>query len=397
MNENAILAGEIKNHLTQKLLPFWKGMKDETYGGYYGYMGYNLEIQKDAAKGCILNSRILWFFSNAYQVLGQEELLAYAAYAYRFLIEHFLDEKHGGVYWSLNYDGTVLDNSKHTYNQAFAIYGLAAYYEASKDEKALETAFLLFDLIEEKCSDETGYLEAFTREFSLEDNEKLSENGVLAERTMNTLLHVFEAYTELYRVSAEEKVAERMKVILDIFAQDVYNPILRRLEVFFDNRMNSLIDLHSFGHDIEAAWLIDLGCQILKDEKYNKKMSPITRILAEQVYETAFDGTSLSNEACNGVIDDTRIWWVQAEAMVGFLNQYNKNREKAQYMEAVYRLWNYIKNNLVDKREGSEWFWNTVEKSTSNDGEQGIVSMWKCPYHNGRMCFELLRRLGNDK
>ncbi|RDU24066.1 AGE family epimerase/isomerase [Anaerosacchariphilus polymeriproducens] len=396
MNENAILAGEIKSHLTQKLLPFWKRMKDETYGGYYGHMDYNLEIQKDAAKGCILNSRILWFFSNAYQVLGQEELLLYAAHAYRFLREHFLDEKCGGVYWSLNYDGTVLDSSKHTYNQAFAIYGLASYFEVSKDKKALETAFLLFELIEEKCSDDTGYLEAFTRNFCLEDNEKLSENGVLAERTMNTLLHVFEAYTELYRVSGEEKVAERMKVILDIFAQDVYNPILRRLEVFFDNKMNSLIDLHSFGHDIEASWLIDLGCQILKDEKYHKKMSPITRTLAEQVYETAFDGTSLSNESCNGGVDDARIWWVQAEAVVGFLNEYNKNQTNAKYYEAVNHLWNYIKNNLVDKRDGSEWFWNTDEKSRSDD-QKGIVSMWKCPYHNGRMCIELLRRLGNDK
>lgn len=396
MREVAMLAVEMKNHLTEKLLPFWKGMKDEENGGFYGAMNYDLEIQRNAEKGCILNSRILWFFSNAYKIVGESELLDYAQHAYEFLKDYFWDKRYQGVFWSLNHDGSVSDNSKHTYNQAFAIYGLSSYYDVTKDVEALSLALELFDLIEEKCCDDIGYLEAFDREFHLEENEKLSENGVLADRTMNTLLHVFEAYTELYRVSSEEKVAEKMKWILDIFAHDVYNPMLKRQEVFFDNQMNSLIDLHSYGHDIETSWLIDWGCQVLGDECYTKKMAVYTNALSEHVYDAAFDGSSLNNECCDGVVDRTKVWWVQAESVVGFLNEYHKNPDEKKYLNAVESLWSYIKNYVIDPREGSEWFAN-LDANGNLDSDNGMVSMWKCPYHNGRMCFEVIRRLGNDK
>lgn len=388
----ASLTDEMLNHLNQKLIPFWKHMKDENYGGYYGYMGHNLIIQKNAVKGCILNSRILWFFSNAYKVLKQGELLDYASHAYKFLRGGFWDKKNKGLFWSVDYKGIVEDSSKHTYNQAFAIYGLSSYYEVSEDIQALELAFELFDLIESKCCDHIGYLEAFSKEFDLVENDKLSENGVLADRTMNTLLHVFEAYTDLYRVSREEKVADRMKWIMDIFANEVYNPNLKRLEVFFDHDMNSLIDLYSYGHDIEAAWLIDRGCQVLGDEKYTKKMTKITHRLTEQVYKTAFNGESMNNECCNGSVDTSKIWWVQAEAIVGFINGYQRNPGEIKYCEAVIKLWNYIKEYVIDSREGSEWFWNANESENSSH-KNGMVSMWKCPYHNGRMCFEVIRRL----
>ena len=178
---------EIRHHLETKLIPFWERLKDEEYGGYYGYMDYDLRIDKKYEKGCILNSRILWFFSNAYMLLKKENLREDAVHAYRFLREHCLDEEYGGVFWSVTYDGQVKDDTKHTYNQAFAVYALSSYYDAVKDEEALKLAMKLKDMIEEKCTDSLGYLEAFTRNFKPADNEKLSENGVMAEKTMNTL------------------------------------------------------------------------------------------------------------------------------------------------------------------------------------------------------------------
>lgn len=385
------MVNEVRRHMVECIIPFWKGLRDNEHGGYYGYVGYDLEVDKKAVKGCILNSRITWFFSNAYTLLKDKSLLAEAEHGYQFMRDYCMDKENGGIYWSVKYDGTPEETLKHTYNQAFAIYALSSYYEASGDKEALSMAFSLFDIIESKCRDEVGYLEAFSRYFEEIDNEKLSENGVMAEKTMNTLLYVFEAYTELYRVSHEKKVKERLHDILDSFATQVYNPELHRQEVFFDKNMNSILDLHSYGHDIETAWLIDRGVEVLGEEEYDRKMSPITKDLTEQIYKIAFDGHSLCNECERGVVDTHRIWWVQAETIVGFLNGYEKTPEKKEYYEGAKAVWNYIKEYMLDKRKGSEWYWRVDENGRPDEGKP-IVEPWKCPYHNGRMCIEVIRR-----
>ena len=382
---------QVKEHLLNDIIPFWQRLRDEEYGGFYGYMGYDLAIDKKAVKGCILNSRILWFFSNAYLLLKDEQLLKDAGHAFKFLKDHCLDEENGGIYWSLTYAGKPEDTTKHTYNQAFAIYALSSYYDASKDEQALKIAKELYHIVETKCKDEYGYLEAFNIRFEPAENDKLSENGVMAEKTMNTLLHVFEAYTELYRVTHDGKVADNIRYMLDLVADKIYNSKIGRQEVFFDRTWNTLIDLYSYGHDIETAWLIDRGLEILGDDAYTAKLSPITKTITENIYKRAYIDHSLVNEAENGVVDTTRIWWVQAEAVVGFLNGYQKSPEHKEYLEAAEDIWGYIRDYLVDKR-CSEWYWALDENRKPL--EKPIVEPWKCPYHNGRMCFEVIRRIG---
>lgn len=386
-----MMAEEMRQHLKESIIPFWRSLRDDVYGGYYGYMDYQLELDKKAVKGCILNSRIAWFFTNAYMVLKDESLLEEATHGIRFMKEHCMDKENGGIYWSVTYDGQPEETIKHTYNQAFAIYAFSSYFDASGDKESLELAFSLFDIIETKCRDEAGYLEAFNERFEEIDNDKLSENGVIAEKTMNTLLHVFEAYTELYRVSGDEKVKEKLCAILDIIADKIYEPKLHRQEVFFDKNYNSILDLHSYGHDIETAWLVDRGVDILGEEKYRKKMTPITEDLTAQIYKVAFDGQSLSNECEKGVVDTWRIWWVQAEALVGFLNGYEKNPEKKEYLAAAEAEWEFIKKYVCDGRPGAEWFWR-VDKEGRPDEQKPTVEPWKCPYHNGRMCLEVIKR-----
>lgn len=387
------LKQEISQHLTTKILPFWMNLKDEEQGGYYGYMNYDLQVDKQAVKGCILNSRILWFFSNACTCLQDKELLPYARHAYEFLKSACLDQVYGGVFWSVTWDGKVEDGTKHIYNQAFAVYALSSYYEASGEQEALDIAWKLFTLIETRGKDNGGYLEAFMQDFQTPaGNEKLSENGVMAERTMNTLLHVFEAYTELYRVTKDNRVKKPLEEMLTLFSTKVYNPARHRQEVFFDKEWNSLIDLYSYGHDIETAWLIDRGCEVLGDPVITEKMGKITRDLAESVYQAAYHNHSLWNERERGTENKTRIWWVQAESVVGFLNAGEKMPEHPEYRQAAEEIWEYIKTYLVDKRNGSEWFWE-VNDEGKPESRKPIVEPWKCPYHNGRMCFEVIRRL----
>lgn len=381
---------EANRMLNDKILPFWENLKDNTYGGFYGWLDYELNLDKKAVKGCILNSRILWFFSNAYLTIKDTELLPYAIHAYEFLKKYCIDKEYGGVYWSLNYDGTVFDSTKHTYNQAFAIYALASYYDATKEEEALKIAYDLYRIIESNCTDEVGYLEAFTYDFKPEDNDKLSENGVIAEKTMNTLLHVFEAYTELYRVTKDEQVAKKLYFIMDVFEKQVFNEELRRQEVFFDKNMNSILDLHSYGHDIETAWLIDRGCEVLNDAELTKRMRRITSILEDEIYKVAYVDHSLLNECEKGNVNRMRVWWVQAEAVVGFLNAYEKSNDE-RYKEAAKDILEYIKTKLEDQRDGSEWYWQ-LDDNHLPDTSKPIVEPWKCPYHNGRMCFEIIRR-----
>lgn len=377
--------------LTGRILPFWAGLRDEESGGYFGYMSADHELDKKAEKGCILNSRILWTFSTAGDVLKDAALADCARHAYNFLRSAFWDKEYGGVFWSVTWDGRPLDDSKHTYCQAFAIYGLAAYYRLTGDAEALRLAEELFALIEARCTDAGGYLEAFTQDFSPASNEKLSENGVMAERTMNTLLHVFEGYAGLYQVKKLPQVEKAMRRILDLYAGKVFDPVRRRQTVFFDHEYRSLIDLTSYGHDIESSWLMDWGTALLEDADLSRRIGEINSQLAMQVLETGFKDGSLVNECEAGVVDESRIWWVQAEAVLGFVNELRKHPERDGCREAAAKIWTFITEKVVDRRPGGEWFWQ-VDVNGVPDKSRAMVDPWKCPYHNGRMCLELIRR-----
>ena len=377
--------------LTERLLPFWQALRADTFGGYYGYMDFRHQVDRKAEKGCILNSRILWFFSEAAMGLGDGSLFPYARHAYLFLRDHCLDRDYGGVYWSVTYDGKPLDDSKHTYDQAFAIYALSAYARLTGEEEPLALARSLFRLIEERCTDAEGYLEAFSRDFSPISNEKLSENGVMAERTMNTLLHVFEGYAELYQASRDPAVGRAMERILDIYAGRIYDPDRRRQKVFFDLDYRPLIDLTSYGHDIESSWLIDWGCKLLGKPALAEKIAAIDSDLARSVLRDAFDGASIANECEEGRVDGHRVWWVQAEAVLGLVNEFGKHPDRTDCRDAAAAVWRYITEKVTDHRPGGEWYWRLDENGTPDQGKP-IVEPWKCPYHNGRMCLELIRR-----
>lgn len=382
---------EMKKELTGHIIPFWKSFRDDVYGGFTGLMDMDLKRDEKAPKGCILNSRILWFFSEAAMLLKDDSLISYADHAYRFMIDHCVDHEFGGVFWSCTYDGKPLDTTKHTYNQAFAIYALSAYHALTGKEEPKALARELMAVIEGRCRDEGGYLEAYTRDFKPASNEKLSENGVMATRTMNTMLHVFEGYSGLYQYTADPEAKSHMEAIIDIFMDKVYNDALRRQEVFFDHEYNTLIDLTSYGHDIETSWLLDWGCTLLNDETRSARLIPALQKMAQNVYEKAYHGQGLYTECEKGIDLKSRVWWVQAETVLGFFNAWQRTG-KPYFLDAAREEWDFIKAYQIDPREGSEWY-SELDEHLIPKRSKEVVEPWKCPYHNGRMCMEIIRRV----
>ncbi len=384
------MISEIRQELTGHIMPFWDKLRDDENGGFYGYVGFDLNVDKKADKGVILHSRILWFYSKAYAVLGDEHCLENALHAYEYIKDHCVDFNKGGVYWMTTYDGKPSDTQKHTYNIAFAIYALSCLYNSAGRKDALELAYKLYDDVEKLALKDNGYGEAFDCDWNDAANDELSENGLHADRTMNTILHLIEAYTELYKAEQRADVGERLRYLLGQMSDIVYTPETNALKVFFDNDYKLVGDIHSYGHDIEATWLMDLACDTLGDEELRAKFAEMDLKISENILKIALEEGALNNERENEKIDKKRVWWVQAEAVVGFTNAYQHSGDK-RFLDAAHSVWEKIKERVIDKREGSEWF-SEVSFDGVPDERKEIAGPWKCPYHNGRMCMEIITR-----
>ncbi len=385
---------EFKKELTGHIIPFWNKLRDDVNGGFTGFMDSDLKIDKNGEKGVILHSRILWFYSNAYLVLNDPELLKYAEHAYKFLSEKCWDKEYGGVYWSMNADGTVKDDMKHIYCQAFFVYAMSSYYRASGNKDALKFAYDTVELIEKHGTDDVAYLEKISRDWTtLLANDELSENGLMADKTMNTTLHLMEAYTELYLADKNDKVLERLKFQLEVTYNKIFDAENDKLLVFFDKELNVIGDVYSYGHDIEATWLIDRACDAIGDKDFAAKYADMNKRIVRKIADIAFhkESGSLLNESDKGVVNTWRIWWVQAEAIVGFTNGWQRYGID-EYKDIAESIWEYTKANLIDKREGGEWH-SQLDDNGNYAAFKPVVDPWKCPYHNGRMCLELITRL----
>lgn len=374
------------------ILPFWMDLKDEEFGSYYGVIDRDLNLNQKGDKGGIATARILWSFAAAYNTFEDDIYLEHSHHAYEFLINKVIDKQYGGLFWMMSYDGKVVDDRKHVYAQSFGIYALAEYYKASRNEDALEQAYQLFNLIENQGYNHKYqvYGEEYTKDWKPQGNEMLSENGVQADITTNTLLHILEAYSNLYQVTQNEKVGQRLKALVDIFINKVWNKRTNHMRIFFDYKWNEIIDLQSFGHDIEATWLVDDALRLLGLED-NIEYSGFVKSIADRIRKVAVEKNgSLMYENSEGSINRERVWWSQAEAIVGFINMYNRTNHKS-YLIVAQELWEYTKTYIIDDREGGEW--HAVLDEFGKPLYDPIVEPWKTPYHNLRACLEVYKRL----
>ena len=395
MTEVSIFKQEVREVLEDNILRFWiERMQDEEHGGFYGRIDNNNVLYADADKGAILNARILWTFSAAYRVLGKSEYLKIATRAKRYFIDHFIDPEYGGVYWSLDYKGQPKDTKKQFYAIGFAIYGLSEYARATNDQEALEQAINLYRCVEEHALDKeyNGYIEAMTRNWQPIDDMRLSEYDANYPKSQNTHLHIIEPYTNLYRVWPSKELEVSLRNIIGIFTDRILNPETHHLDLFFEmDWTRGAGQLESYGHDIECSWLMHEAALVLGDQKVLNKVEPIVQTVAKASEKGLNPDGSMIHEAnlTAGTKDDDLHWWVQAEAVVGFYNIYQHFHDEAA-LEKALRCWQYIKENLIDYQHG-EWYWSRHRDGSLNtvDDKAGF---WKCPYHNGRMCLEIIER-----
>jgi mannobiose 2-epimerase len=380
--------------LLKNILPYWmKYVPDDQNGGFYGRISNDQAIDQKADKGAILNARILYTFSAAYRIYRKKLYKAMADRAFEYIIHHFLDPQFGGVYWSVDYLGHPSDTKNQFYALAFAIYALAEYYKINHSARAFQEALNLFGKIEEEAFDpvHNGYIEALSRDWKPMDDMRLSAKDMNVAKSMNTHLHIIEAYTNLYRIYDDKVLHDKLINLYDIFRNHIINPETNHLILFFDREWKRMSDIVSFGHDIEASWLLPEAAKVADDAERLTDSRRLAVSIAEAVYEgiDKEGGLQYEFEPGHGFISD-REWWPQAEAVVGFLNAYQFTRNE-KYLDSAMKCCDIIKNYLVDPKNG-EWFFR-VDRSGKPIWKEDKVGFWKCPYHNSRMAFEVKERV----
>ncbi|MFD1630357.1 AGE family epimerase/isomerase [Pseudopedobacter beijingensis] len=388
---------DIEQEIEQELyrtLSYWESYAvDHDNGGFYGQRDQQNQLVKNAPKGSVLNSRILWTFSAAFKYTGEQKHFDLANRAYSYIKNYFYDKENGGVYWSLDSKGVVLDTKKQTYALSFAIYGLSEYYSVSKDKDALDLAIDIFNTIEKYCFDpkDKGYFEAFGKDWTEIEDLRLSDKDANEKKTMNTHLHVLEAYTNLYRYWKNDRLKDQLKELLLVFENHIINPKSDHLNLFMDEFWRYKEQIYSFGHDIEASWLLQEAAEVLGKEDILKRIKSQALKLVYAAKEGLLPDGSLiyeSNADTKHNIQEKH-WWVQAEALVGFYNAFQLTNEETFYNH-FEQVWKFIKEHILDYENG-EWFWGVDEKNNVMPGEDKL-GLWKCPYHNIRACLEILHR-----
>ncbi len=386
------LRNEVQSELKNNILPYWSGKCIDPKGGFIGRIKGDGTVEPNAEKGAVLNARILWAFSASYRVLGNPKYLETATRAKREIIDRFYDKEFGGVFWSLDKDSNPLDTKKQIYAIGFAIYGLSEYARATGDEEAKEYAVKLFNDIEAHSFDreKNGYFEALTREWNPIADMRLSAKDANEHKTMNTHLHIIEPYTALYRIWKDDVLKERIQNLLYIFREKILDRQTGHLQLFFDDDWNSKYNIVSFGHDIEASWLLHEAATVIGEDIEELKSD--IKLIADAAGEGYIPDGGMIYELHkdSGALDADRHWWVQAETVVGYLNIYELCDDVSALHKAL-NTWKFIREHIVDKEKG-EWFWSLKADGTRNrtDDKAGF---WKCPYHNTRMCLEVIERI----
>jgi cellobiose epimerase len=394
----------VRTELVGNILPFWpRYALDRAGGGFFGEIGENLDVRPEAPRASVVNTRILWTYATAARVIGPE-WRDIAAWAFDAVSTQFWDNDQSGLFWWIDAKGMPLAPRKQTYAQAFGIYALSEYYRLTGEPLALDLAKRLYALIEEHCFDAKfgGYIEARGRDWRPLDDMRLSDKDLNSPKSMNTHLHVLEGYTNLLRVWPDATLRARQKALIETMLDRIVESRTGHFKLFFDETWNSLLRRVSFGHDIEGSWLLVEAAEVVGDPALLARVRQEALAMAKVSLDEGLDSDGSMFFEADGdgrIIDAKKHWWVQAEAVIGFFNAWQMSGAST-YRDASVRVWEYIEDHVVDRVHG-EWHAKLTREGVplreSEDADAVLVGPWKCPYHNARVCFEMLDRLGSEK
>ncbi|MDH6358281.1 AGE family epimerase/isomerase [Parabacteroides sp. PF5-9] len=385
------LVDEAVKDLKENILPFWLQYAPDPAGGFYGGIRNDGTPMEKVEKGGVLNARILWTFSTAYRLFGDAIYKEMADRAQHYFIRNFIDPVYGGSYWSVAADGTPANVEKQTYGIAYAVYGLAEHFRATGNKESLQQAIALYETLEKYAYDPVngGYIESFTRDWQKPERYGYDGKGVAA-KTMNTHLHVLEAYTTLYLVWKDRGLEKQLRGLIDVFTDKILDQERWHERLFLSMDWQNLEEIDSYGHDMELSWLLFEAAEVLGDETIIEKIGHIAlKLVDTQMEEGRTQDGALLYERDKGEIKGGLDWWPQAEAVVAFYNAWQITKDQ-KYLDAAFKTWTWIKDHLIDKEFG-EWY-RGVMLDGSPRKSRAKADMWKCPYHNSRMGFELYVR-----
>jgi mannobiose 2-epimerase len=387
------LSAGAEQELRGDILPFWmKYTRNSENGGYYGLIKADMTVKKGEYRGALLTSRILWTFSAAYRRYRDPAYLEMATYAYRDLMDHFRDTESGGLYWSISSDGKPLDSHKQIYGQVFGIYALAEYYRAAGEKGALDEAISIYKLVEAHAHDRKfgGYYDALGRKW---ERPAFGGHNVLgdAPKSQNSHIHILESYTELLRVWPDPGLLANQRDLIEMTISHIIDPRTHHLILFLKDDWTPIGEEVSYGHDIELSWLLVEAAGVVGDPALVARVKPISLDIARVTLAEGVDpdGGVISEGGPHGYTQTNKEWWEQAEAVVGFLNAYQLSGD-VRYLDASRRSWDFIQSRLIDRVHGD---WINEVKRDGTPLKLPKVSLWKCPYHSGRSCMEVIERV----
>ncbi|WP_298307138.1 AGE family epimerase/isomerase [Flavobacterium sp.] len=376
------------------ILDYWEiNAIDEKFGGFIGEIDFNEIKNESADKGSVLNARILWSFSAAYPMTKNPNHLAIAERAFQYINNYFYDKEFGGIFWSVNYDGTPKDTKNQIYALAFTIYGLTEFYIISQNQEALQLAIILYNTIEKYSYDKEneGYFEAFTRDWQPIEDLRLSDKDANEKKTINTHLHIVEAYSNLYQVWHDIELKDKIKKLLDVISNYFIDKNTWHLKLFFNENWVEKPDVISYGHDIEAAWLLQWCAEVIDDqdliEKYQKYAVEMAKVTKEGI--DVDGGLWYELDPKENKLIAEKHWWPQSELWIGMVNAWQLTNDE-EYLKITEKNFEFVQKYILDKENG-EWIWGINHDYSKIEKDK--AGFWKCPYHNSRACLELIKRL----